>query len=94
MVGSFSLDAKPHVGRILAHVHRHIRKLALYFRIRQVIVGRQILASTVGHDDALLKGRSWLEEHVGKLGPINTAKENSAGQDEQDEEYVYSAASK
>src|SRR5512143_2968805 len=63
MVGSFSLDAQTHVGRILAHVLGHIRELGMHFGIGQVIVGRQVLATTVGHDDALLEGGSRLEEH-------------------------------
>ena len=87
MVCSFSLDTKSHVGRVLAHIHRDIRKLSLYFRIRQIIVGRQILARTIGPGNFFLVGRSGLEEHMGKLGPINAAKENRAGQDEQGKEY-------
>src|SRR5574340_901134 len=72
VVGSFGLDAKPHVGRILAHIHRHIRELALHFGIRQVIVGGEVFASAVGHDDPLLEGRGGLEEHMSKLGPIHS----------------------
>src|SRR5512135_3936433 len=64
VVGSFSLDAKPHVGRVFAHVLWYIREFAVHFGAGQVIVGWQILAPTVGHDDALLEGRSGLEEHV------------------------------
>src|SRR3989337_2805958 len=74
VVGSFSLDAKPHVRRVLAHILGHIRKLALYFRIRQIIVRRQILPRTIGTGDFFLVGRSGLEEHMGELGKINAAK--------------------
>src|SRR5512147_2182971 len=69
MVGAFGLDAAAHVGRILAHVHRHVRELAMHFGIGQVVVGRQVLAAAVGHDDALLERGSGLEEHVRELGP-------------------------
>src|SRR5512138_3584849 len=58
MVCSFSLDAKPHVWRILAHIHRDIRKFALHFGISQIIDRRQVLARTVGPGNFLLVGRS------------------------------------
>ena len=78
MVRSFSLDAKPHVRRILAHVQGNIRKLSLHFGIRQIIVGRQILPRTVGPGNFFLVSRGRLEEHVGELGPVNAAEENCA----------------
>ena len=85
MVRRFALDPEAHVGRILAHVFRHVREPGMGCRVGQVVIVRQVLTRPICLGDLLLVRGGGLEEHVRELGPQHGAEQGCRGGDENDE---------